>query len=46
MREAVTTVMEAVGAVSVVVGIGLIYAPLAFIVGGVALAAAGWLVAR
>jgi len=46
MREHVTTAMEAVGAAVAVVGIGLIYLPLAFIVGGVTLALAGWLVAR
>lgn len=46
MREILTTCMEAVGAVLLTAGIGMVSLPAAFIVGGVLLAGAGWLVAR
>jgi hypothetical protein len=46
MRDYLTTAMEAAGATSVAVGLGMIYAPLGVIAGGVFLTVAGWLVAR
>lgn len=46
MRDHLTTVIEAVGLGMIVAGVGLIYEPLSYIVGGGFLAFLGYLASR
>jgi hypothetical protein len=46
VRDAVTTILEVLGLVIVAVGVGLIFAPVGVIVGGVELVLVGYLSGR